>query len=157
MTAWKHKILVVEDEIIVAFDDKQYYATDGLYLFGLKENADIYYIMGILNSRLLVFIYRLLALEEGRMLAQVKPTLLNILPIPIVALEDYKKKQQHDDIIHFVGNILKLKEQLNNTKLDNNRQQLQRAIDHAERRIDELVYELYGLTEEEVAIVEGKS
>ena len=36
------------------------------------------------------------------------------------------------------------------------RQQLQRAIDHAERRIDELVYELYGLTEEEVAIVEGR-
>jgi hypothetical protein len=27
---------------------------------------------------------------------------------------------------------------------------------NAQRRIDELVYELYGLTEEEVAVVEGR-
>jgi hypothetical protein len=36
------------------------------------------------------------------------------------------------------------------------RQQLQRAIEHSEKRIDELVYGLYGLTEEEVKVVEGK-
>ena len=35
------------------------------------------------------------------------------------------------------------------------RDQIQRAINHAERKIDELVYELYGLSEEEVKIVEG--
>ena len=34
---------------------------------------------------------------------------------------------------------------------------VQRAINHAGRRIDELVYELYGLSEEEVAIVEGRA
>ena len=33
---------------------------------------------------------------------------------------------------------------------------LQRAIDRAERRIDELVYELYGLAKEKVGIVEGR-
>jgi len=33
--------------------------------------------------------------------------------------------------------------------------QFQRAIDHAENKIDELVYELYGLSEEEIEIVEG--
>lgn len=41
-------------------------------------------------------------------------------------------------------------------EVESEREQLQRAINHAERRIDELVYELYGLTEEEVAIVEGR-
>ena len=30
----------------------------------------------------------------------------------------------------------------------------QRAIDQAGRRIDELVYELYGLTKEEIAVIE---
>jgi type II restriction/modification system DNA methylase subunit YeeA len=32
---------------------------------------------------------------------------------------------------------------------------IQRQIDSTDRRIDELVYELYGLTEEEIKIVEG--
>jgi cell division protein FtsL len=33
----------------------------------------------------------------------------------------------------------------------------QRQIDATDREIDTLVYELYGLTEEEIAIVEGKT
>jgi hypothetical protein len=32
----------------------------------------------------------------------------------------------------------------------------QRQIDTTDRQIDRLVYELYGLTEEEIAFVEGK-
>jgi hypothetical protein len=33
---------------------------------------------------------------------------------------------------------------------------LQRQIEATDRQIDSLVYELYGLTEEEIRIVEGK-
>jgi hypothetical protein len=33
---------------------------------------------------------------------------------------------------------------------------LQRQIDATDKQIDQLVYELYGLTEEEIRIVEGK-
>jgi hypothetical protein len=36
-------------------------------------------------------------------------------------------------------------------------EQLQTHIDHTENRIDQLVYELYGLTEEEIALVEGET
>jgi len=42
------------------------------------------------------------------------------------------------------------------TKLDSQRQQIHRAINHAEKMIDELVYGLYGLTDEEIKAVEGK-
>ena len=31
----------------------------------------------------------------------------------------------------------------------------ERILDHTDRQIDEMVYELYGLSEEEIAIVEG--
>lgn len=34
------------------------------------------------------------------------------------------------------------------------RQQIQRTIDHTEKKIDELVYALYGLSEEEIGIIE---
>jgi hypothetical protein len=37
------------------------------------------------------------------------------------------------------------------------KQRLQRLIEAADQQIDALVYELYGLTAEEIAVVEGKS
>jgi hypothetical protein len=37
------------------------------------------------------------------------------------------------------------------------REAVQRQIDAADREIDALVYRLYGLTEEEIAIVEGRA
>jgi hypothetical protein len=33
---------------------------------------------------------------------------------------------------------------------------LQRQVETTDREIDRLVYELYGLTEEEIAVVEGR-
>jgi hypothetical protein len=40
-------------------------------------------------------------------------------------------------------------------KTDHEKTALQRQIDATDRQIDQLVYELYGLTEEEVRIVEA--
>ena len=40
-------------------------------------------------------------------------------------------------------------------KTDHEKIALQRQIDATDRQIDQLVYELYGLTEEEIKIVEG--
>lgn len=37
-----------------------------------------------------------------------------------------------------------------------NFEQLQTRIDHTETRINRLVYQIYGLTEEEIALVEGE-
>ena len=54
-----------------------------------------------------------------------------------------------------VERMLSLDKQLEDTKADRDRELLQRQIDATDRRIDELVYELYGLTDKEVAIVEG--
>ena len=45
--------------------------------------------------------------------------------------------------------------QLQTNKPETQRQQIQRTINHAEKKIDELVYELYGLTEEEIKIIEN--
>jgi hypothetical protein len=42
-------------------------------------------------------------------------------------------------------------------KTDHDQNRVELAIERLEREIDELVYQLYGLTEEEVAIVEGKT
>jgi len=47
-----------------------------------------------------------------------------------------------------------LNQQQQNTKLETQLNQIQRTIAHSERKIDELVYKLYGLTKEEIQIIE---
>ena len=76
--------------------------------------------------------------------------------IPIYEIDNEVKdeKQKHDTIVTLVDNLLNLNKELQSTKLDTHRRQLQRAIDHAENKIDELVYVLYGLSEDEIKIIE---
>lgn len=54
-----------------------------------------------------------------------------------------------------VEQMLLLNKQLTSAKTDHEKTSLQRQIDATDKQIDELVYELYGLTEEEKRIVEG--
>jgi len=61
---------------------------------------------------------------------------------------------QEKSITILVENLLQLNSQLQETKLEIQRIQIQRSITHAEKRIDELVYGLYGLSEEEIEIIE---
>ena len=39
--------VITEDEIVAAVDKSQIYVTDGLYLFGVKEEIDIYYVLAL--------------------------------------------------------------------------------------------------------------
>jgi len=42
------------------------------------------------------------------------------------------------------------------SRTDHEKTALQRQIDATDQQIDQLVYELYGLTEEEIKLVEGQ-
>ena len=52
--------------------------------------------------------------------------------------------------------MLDLNKKLPLARTDHEKKLLQRQIDATDQKIDELVYELYGLTKEEIKIVEGK-
>ena len=51
--------------------------------------------------------------------------------------------------------MLSLHKQLPEARTPHEQTALQRQIEATDRQIDALVYELYGLTEEEIGIVEG--
>jgi hypothetical protein len=53
-----------------------------------------------------------------------------------------------------VERMLALHQQLTAAKMPNEKTHFQRQIEATDREIDRLVYELYGLTEEEILIVE---
>ena len=65
-------------------------------------------------------------------------TIFSIVPIPVVLFACFKR------FLEFVDKILAAKQ--NDPKADTN---------ELEAKIDQMVYELYGLTDEEIAIVKG--
>ena len=58
-------------------------------------------------------------------------------------------------MVALVEAMLALHRQLAAARTPQEKTALQRQIEATDRQIDTLVYELYGLTEEEIAIVEG--
>jgi len=62
----------------------------------------------------------------------------------------------HERMVALVGRMLSLHRQLAVARTPPAKTMLQRQIVATDRQIDRLVYELYGLTEEEIRIVEGK-
>ncbi len=57
-------------------------------------------------------------------------------------------------MVELVQSMLDLHKQLSSAKTDHEKTVLERQISATDRQIDELVYELYGLTAEEIKIVE---
>ncbi len=52
--------------------------------------------------------------------------------------------------------MLKLHKDLPKAKTPHEQESLNRTIEATDKQIDALVYELYGLTDEEIRVVEGK-
>ncbi len=65
-----------------------------------------------------------------------------------------KEKAMHDKMVSLVDSMLDLNKKLHKTKTPHERELLERRIKATDNRIDTLVYELYGLTDEEIRIVE---
>ena len=62
---------------------------------------------------------------------------------------------QDDRMVSLVDQMLSLHKQLKEARTPHEQTGLQRQIEATDGQIDALVYELYGLTEEEIRIVEG--
>jgi hypothetical protein len=81
---------------------------------------------------------------------------LETFSIPDTDFSNSLDKARHDRMVSLVEQMLSLNKQLQAAKTDHEKTSLQRQIDVTDRQIDLLVYELYGLTEDEIRIVEGK-
>jgi chaperonin cofactor prefoldin len=79
------------------------------------------------------------------------------IPIRTIDFTNEAEKAKHDHIVSLVEQILKSKEELAAAKLDSDVQRLELRCTTLDHQIDEAVYKLYGLTPEEIAIVEGKA
>ncbi len=115
-----------------------------------SERINLKYLLGLINSKLLSYylIKRLVTNLQG--FPQVLMGQLEQLPI----IKSNEKDQEQ--IIKLVDQLLLLNIQIKDTKLQSQIDQLQQHIAHCEDKINRLVYQIYGLSDNEIKIVEGK-
>lgn len=79
------------------------------------------------------------------------------LPIRSIDLSNPLDKVRHDKLVSLVEQMLSAKKQLAAAQSDKDKDKdfYTNRCDGLDRQIDALVYELYGLTEAEIKIVEG--
>lgn len=125
------------------------YCTNTAYIIGSTDK----YLLGILNSKLITFIYsQISSTYRGGYLRFIYQYLAQ-LPIRAIDFDNPADVALHDKLVELVERMLDLHRQANLTAVQ--RGLVEQRIEAVDREIDALVYRLYGLSEEEVKIVEG--
>jgi len=126
----------------------------GGYGIILREDTQLAYeyVLGLLNSRLLdSYLKQVSTPYRGGYFAYNRQY-IEQLPIRTIDFSDPTDKTHHDRIVELAETMLKLHKQLAAVKTSHEKTAIQRQIDATDKQIDQLVYKLYGLTEEEIGI-----
>ncbi len=124
----------ISDNSKFAYDDKNYYAEATTFIM---TGEKLKYLLAILNSKVSEWYFKKIGTTTGMGTNRWKKYKIELLPIKIASdAEESKISNIADKIIH----IKEENPQSDTSKL--------------EAEIDRLVYKLYGLTEEEIKIVE---
>lgn len=111
--------------------------------------------LGLLNSKVLWWYLT----QTGTVLRggyfRFKTNYLRPFPLPVITHENKDDVATHDRIVKWVEQMLKLHQDRAAAKTPHEKTVLDRQIAATDALIDREVYALYGLTEEEIQIVEG--
>ncbi len=141
---FSRKILIrqiIGETFIAAIDELNHVADQTLYIGILKSNSkySLEFILGVMNSRLCGYFFRKYYSEEDDLFPKIKVNELKRLPFKAPTVS------QEKEIEKSVDQILCLK-----------RSDPTADTSALEAEIDRIVYALYGLTEEEVAVIENE-
>jgi hypothetical protein len=119
------------------------------------------YLLGILNSKVFWFAISRLSIPFGTRAGEFRYRLIyqymaNV-PIRPIDAENATDRRRRDRLVALVRRMLSLNQQLAEAKSPPSKIPIERQIDATDREIDRLVFELYGLTEEEMQIVGGET
>jgi hypothetical protein len=132
--------------------------TTGGYGITISESwGNLAYLCGLLNSRLLDFYLKQVSTNFHGGYFAANKQYIEQLPIRTINFSDPTDKARHDQMVGLVDRMLSLNKQLLTAKTAHEKTILQRQIDATDRQIDRLVYELYGLTDEEIKIIEEQT
>lgn len=138
--------------LISTYVSETSYCNTLLFVLKLKEKTYSYKsILAILNSSLIGWYFRMkFQISDEDTFPQIMIRDILQFPLPVI------DRINDAELNKLVDQLLKLNAEKAETKLQTKVTQIESKIDYCESRINEIVYQLYELTEEEIKIVEGK-
>ncbi len=145
------------DSLVAALDKKQLLCLNNMHVLVSRQNSQskIEYFLGLINSKLLNWFHHSNNPEVGEALAEVKRIHVAQLPIRAINFDDAGEKAAHDKIVSLVEQMLDAKKILQAARTDKDKTFYLGRCHALDRQIDNLVYDLYALTQAERNIVEG--
>ena len=137
---------MLRQRLVAGFiDDNETYSA-GVLLNAIpkKNSPDLFFLLGLINSTLVNYWYRKRILDVSIRVA-------DLAEVPIAKADN----QPHERLVALVRQMLQAKKQLAATRTDAEKDFYQNKCAGLDRQIDALVYELYALTESEIAVVES--
>ena len=141
-------------QLLVAYDNEKNYFLDTTNVTRYEtwdKKHSLKYICGLLNSKLLNYWY----CNKYKM-----PTIglyeLHSIPIRTIDFSIKSEKEKHDHTVTLVEQMLESKKKFAEAKTDKDKNFYEQKCKSLDTQIDNLVYELYDLTEDEIAIIENK-
>lgn len=138
------------DCIIAQIDENQLISLKNVHNLKINNNGISYeYLVGLLNSKIINWWYQQLIPEKGRVFAEVK--VVNLGKLPIREIDSTSPTE-----IRLCSRIHELVILIFNHYKQNPVNPPEDAIDCYKEEIDQLFYQLYGLTNDEIDIIESE-
>lgn len=132
------------------------YHTTTIYsiCFNQRQPENLEYFLGLLNSSLLWFYMKSAGTVLRGGFLRFKTEYLRPFPIHTINFDDPNDSGRHERMVTLVEKMLDLPKQLATAPNPQSQKTIQSVIENTDRQIDQLVYELYGLSEDEIALIE---
>lgn len=148
------------DRLHAAWDTNGDYFLDNVDVGGIilkhdYKNQGFLYLLALLNSRLLAWYFPFISAPFRGGWMSANRQFLSQLPFHTIDFSNPSDKVRHDEMVVKVESMLEAKKQLVRAQTDKDKTYYENKCASLDRQIDRLVYDLYGLTEDEINIVEG--
>lgn len=128
--------------------------TDTTVLFPKDHPESLNYFLALLNSRLLTFRFKSIGKLKSGGVFEYFWNSISKIPIHRINFKNTAERKSHDELSKLAEKMSGLQAQLTKATDGSEQVSTRRLIAGADRQIDQLVYKLYGLTEEEIRVVE---
>lgn len=134
------------------YDSENFYTNQKCFIISLPDK----YLLGILNSSLDYFLFRNILPKLRGNFFEPSYVFFRNFPIHVVNFSDPIEKSLHNKMVRLVDKMLELNKKKSTLPPSSKKEKIEREINITDEKIDELVYELYGITGEEIKIIEGE-
>lgn len=148
------KIIVRQtaDRIIATLIGKDIICRNNLHIL-ISEKVNQKFILAVLNSKLTDFCYYQLNPESGEALAEVKKAHVEQLLLPKV---NQANQTLHDQLVKLADQMLQAKQNAKTAETESDQTFYNQHITFLDDKINQTVYQMYGLNDAEIALIEKR-